>query len=84
MSLSDVVPVRRVRATPARRSRRDVLPIPIRADLTVRVHGLPFDLTQAEARKVAAVIQAMAVPEPAMAVPAPADVGMWPREGASE
>jgi hypothetical protein len=39
-----------------------ILPIPIRADLTVHVQGLPFDLTEAEAKKIAAVIQAMATP----------------------
>lgn len=37
-----------------------ILPIPIRADLTVMVQGLPFDLTESEARKIAAVVQAMA------------------------
>jgi hypothetical protein len=42
-----------------------ILPIPIRADLTVYVQGLPFDLTEAEARKIASVIQAMATPAPA-------------------
>jgi hypothetical protein len=39
-----------------------ILPIPIRADLTVHVQGLPFDLTEAEAKKIASVIQAMATP----------------------
>lgn len=39
-----------------------ILPIPIRADLTVYVQGLPFDLTEAEAKKIASVIQAMASP----------------------
>jgi hypothetical protein len=39
-----------------------ILPIPIRADLIVHVQGLPFDLTQAEAKKIAGVIQAMATP----------------------
>lgn len=39
-----------------------ILPIPIRADLTVRVQGLPFDLTEAEAKRIASVIQAMAMP----------------------
>jgi hypothetical protein len=34
------------------------LPIPIRADLTVLVHGLPYDLTSEEAEKVANVIRA--------------------------
>ena len=37
-----------------------VVPIPIRQDLTVLVQGLPFDLTKAEASKVANVILAMA------------------------
>lgn len=37
-----------------------ILPIPIRADLTVYVQGLPFDLTVTEAKKIAGVIQAMA------------------------
>jgi hypothetical protein len=39
-----------------------ILPVPIRADLTVYVQGLPFDLTEAEAKKIATVIQAMATP----------------------
>jgi hypothetical protein len=39
-----------------------ILPIPIRADLTIYVQGLPFDLSQAEAKKIASVIQAMANP----------------------
>lgn len=37
-----------------------ILPIPIRADLTIHIQGLPFDLTKAEARKIANVILAMA------------------------
>jgi hypothetical protein len=37
-----------------------ILPIPIRADLTIQVQGLPFDLTSAEANKIANVILAMA------------------------
>ncbi|MEH6808282.1 MAG: hypothetical protein V7651_05480 [Hyphomonas oceanitis] len=40
-----------------------ILPIPIRADLIVRIQGLPFDLTVAEANKLASVIKAMAVPD---------------------
>lgn len=39
-----------------------ILPIPIRADLTIHVQGLPYDLTEAEAKKIASVIQAMALP----------------------
>jgi hypothetical protein len=39
-----------------------ILPIPIRADTTVFVQGLPFDLTEAEAAKIANVIRAMATP----------------------
>jgi len=38
-----------------------ILPIPLRADLTVHVQGLPFDLTPAEAKKIASVVQAMAM-----------------------
>lgn len=36
------------------------LPIPIRENLTVLIHGLPFDLSQAEARKIANVVLALA------------------------
>lgn len=39
-----------------------ILPIPIRADTTVFIQGLPFDLTEAEANKIANVIRAMATP----------------------
>lgn len=37
-----------------------IIPIPIRADLVVRVQGIPHDLTVQEASKIAAVIQALA------------------------
>jgi hypothetical protein len=40
----------------------NVLNIPLRSDLTVRVHGLPFDLSAGEAKKIANVILAMAAP----------------------
>jgi hypothetical protein len=40
----------------------NVLNIPLRADLLVRVHGLPYDLTSAEAKKIANVVLAMAMP----------------------
>ncbi len=39
----------------------NILPIPIRADLTVYIQGLPFDLSEAEARKIAGVVSAMAM-----------------------
>ena len=39
-----------------------ILPIPIRSDLTIHIQGLPFDLTEAEAKKIASVVQAMALP----------------------
>lgn len=39
----------------------NVFPIPIRSDVVVRIHGLPFDLTAAEAEKIAAVVKAMAI-----------------------
>ena len=37
-----------------------ILPIPLRTDLVVRIQGLPFDLSEQEARKIAAVVMAMA------------------------
>ncbi|MBL8545427.1 MAG: hypothetical protein JNL81_03135 [Hyphomonadaceae bacterium] len=40
----------------------NILPIQLRADLTVRIQGIPFDLTEAEARRIANVILAMANP----------------------
>jgi hypothetical protein len=39
-----------------------ILPIPIRADITIFIQGLPYDLTDAEASKIANVIRAMATP----------------------
>jgi hypothetical protein len=39
-----------------------ILPIPIRPDLTIYVRGLPYDLKEAEADKIAAAVQAMAMP----------------------
>lgn len=37
-----------------------ILPIPLRADLTVQIAGLPFDLTQTEAKKIANIVLAHA------------------------
>lgn len=37
-------------------------PIPIRADLIVRIQHLPMDLTQEEAERIAGVIKALALP----------------------
>lgn len=37
----------------------NVFPIPLRADLVVRIHGLPFDLTAEEAEKIANVVKAL-------------------------
>ena len=39
-----------------------IVPIPIRRDITVYVQGLPFDLNEAEAERIANVIRAMATP----------------------
>jgi hypothetical protein len=39
----------------------NVFPIPIRSDVVVRIHNLPFDLSQAEAAKIADVVKAMAL-----------------------
>lgn len=38
----------------------NILPIPLRPDLTVFIQGLPFDITAQEARKIANVVLAMA------------------------
>lgn len=40
----------------------NILPVPLRSDLTVHIQGLPFDLTAAEAKKLSNVILAMATP----------------------
>jgi hypothetical protein len=37
----------------------DVVPIPLRSDFTARIH-IPLDLTEAEARKICAVVMAYA------------------------
>jgi hypothetical protein len=39
----------------------NIVPIPLRSDLTIFIQGLPFDLTEGEARKIAAVVTAMAL-----------------------
>lgn len=54
------VPIARVVEPPIAGS--NVLNIPLRADLTIRIHGLPFDITEGEAKKIANVILAMASP----------------------
>lgn len=41
----------------------NVFPIQIREDLVVRIHGLPFNLTEAEAERIANVVKAMATTE---------------------
>jgi hypothetical protein len=45
------------------RSPHDIFPVPIREDLVVYLQNIPLDLTRAEARKIAAVVKALAVPE---------------------
>ncbi|MFT4766923.1 MAG: hypothetical protein ACI8RN_000047 [Glaciecola sp.] len=44
----------------APRQRSDVIPIPLKADRVVYLHGLPVDLTPQEARKIARVVEALA------------------------
>ncbi len=46
----------------APRPSANTLSIPIRPDTTIMVAGLPYDLTEAEAGKIANVIRAMATP----------------------
>jgi len=38
----------------------NIIPIPIRPNLTIKIQGLPFDLTVSEANKIANVIKALA------------------------
>ena len=45
------------------RSPYDIFPVPLREDLIVYLQNVPLDMTQAEARKIAAVVQALALPE---------------------
>ena len=45
------------------RSPYDIFPIPIRDDLVVYLQNVPLDMTRAEAGKIAAVVQALALPE---------------------
>tara|TARA_R110002167_G_scaffold28513_1_gene95772 strand:+ start:1064 stop:1630 length:567 start_codon:yes stop_codon:yes gene_type:complete len=40
-----------------------ILPVALRPDLTIQIAGLPFDLTKAEAQKLANIILAHAVPD---------------------
>lgn len=42
-------------------STANVFPIQIRENLIVRIHGLPFDLSKAEAERIANVVRAMAM-----------------------
>ena len=45
------------------RSPHDIFPVPLREDLVVYIQNVPLDMTRAEARKIAAVVTALAVPE---------------------
>ena len=45
------------------RSPHDIFPVPLREELVVYLQNIPLDMTQAEARKIAAVVQALALPE---------------------
>ncbi len=45
------------------RSPHDIFPVPLRDDLVVYIQNVPLDMTQAEARKIAGVVSALALPE---------------------
>jgi hypothetical protein len=49
------------REEPSVHQSANVFPIPIRADVVVRIMNLPFDLTQIEASKIADVVKALAM-----------------------
>jgi hypothetical protein len=59
-SVAPESPPEPVRSNSAPRVMSNIVPIAIRADLTIYIQGLPFDLSEAEARKIAAVVTAMA------------------------
>jgi len=42
----------------------DVMPVEIRPGITVLIKGIPWDLTKAEAEKLANVVTALASPAP--------------------
>lgn len=44
------------------RSPHDIFPVPLRGDLVVYLQNIPLNMTQAEAAKISAVVQALAVP----------------------
>lgn len=48
-------------ASASHQATANVFPIPIRENVVVRIHNLPFDLTVAEAEKIANVVKAMAM-----------------------
>jgi hypothetical protein len=48
-------------ASTAHQASANVFPIQIRENVVIRIHGLPFDLTKAEAERIANVVNAMAV-----------------------
>ena len=45
------------------RSPHEIFPVPLREDLVVYLQNIPLDMTKAEARKIAAVVDALAVPD---------------------
>ena len=45
------------------RSPQEIFPVPIREDLVVYIQNVPLDMTRREADKIAAVVQALAVPD---------------------
>ena len=47
------------------RSPHDIFPVPLREDLVVYLQNIPMDMTRTEADKIAAVVQALALPEKA-------------------
>lgn len=57
-----VVPERHLQKDDEPTSAGNVIPIQIRQNLTVRIGPVPFDLTQAEAQKIANIILAHALP----------------------
>ncbi len=46
----------------------EIIPIEIREGVLVRIHGIPWDLTEREAAKIIGVIKALANTSPSQAI----------------
>jgi site-specific recombinase XerC len=52
-----------INPSPAMQTEGIVFPIPLRADITIKIAGIPADMSQSEAKRICNVLMALAVPE---------------------